>query len=93
MVNGVFQIIAAVLFTVVHLSTDMGIIWLCIAGAYLVIGIVNLMIYAIRNKHQLHKARKESQKNTAKVEKPLPAAKEKAAQQEPKNTASETENV
>jgi hypothetical protein len=49
MINGVLQIIAAVLFAVVHLSTDMGIIWLCVACVYLVVGIANLIIYVIKN--------------------------------------------
>ena len=91
MVNGVFHIIAAVLFAVVHLSTDMGIIWLCIAGVYLVVGIANLMIYAIRNRHQLHVARKQSQKAAPQAEKPSLTAKVKPAQQEQKDTVSETE--
>jgi len=93
MVNGVVQIIAAVLFAVVHLSSDMGIIWLCIAGVYLVIGIANLMIYAIRNKHQLHMARKQSQKKAAEAEKASLMAKGKPVQQDPVAGDSKTENI
>lgn len=69
MVNGVVQIVAAVLFAVVFLSTDMGMIWLWIAGVYLAIGVGNLVIYVLRSKHQLRAARKQAEKSAKEAEK------------------------
>ena len=56
MINGVMQIVAAVLFAMVYLFGNMGVIWLWIGAAYLVMGIVNLVAYAARN----HKRQKQS---------------------------------
>lgn len=69
MVNGVFQIVAAVLFVVVHLSSDMGIIWLWVAGVYFAVGLGNLAVYAIRNKHQMMTVRKQAAKTAKEAEK------------------------
>ena len=63
MINGVLLIIAAVLFAVVHLFGGLGIMWLWIAGFYLVAGIADLVIHAVKEKRKLHTANKESQKN------------------------------
>ena len=49
MVNGVMSIVAAVLFGVVVLSEGVNPIWLTIAGIYLVWGILNLIVYAVKN--------------------------------------------
>ena len=75
MINGVILIVAAVLFVVVYLSSDMGIIWLWIAGAYFVFGLANLAIYAIKSKHQLRTARKQAEKTAKEAEKAKHATK------------------
>ena len=93
MINGVLQIIAAVLFAVVHLSTDMGIIWLCIACVYLVVGIANLIIYVIKNQHQLHMARKQSKKIAEEAEKTALMSKGKAVQNVQQAENSETQKT
>ena len=41
MVNGVLEIVAAVLFAVIAIKEDMNMLWLCIAGIYLVAGVMN----------------------------------------------------
>ena len=63
MINGVMQIVAAVLFAVVYLFGDMGIMWLWIAAAYLAMGIINLIAYAARN----HKKQKQSARQLAEI--------------------------
>ena len=75
MVNGVMSIVAAVLFGVVAMSEGGSPIWLTIAGIYLVWGILNLIVYAVKN------IRKQKAAQTA-----LKKAEEKAAQ----NTAAKT---
>ena len=50
MINGVMHIVAAVLFAVIALDRGMDMIWLTIAGIYLVTGVLNLIVYSIRNK-------------------------------------------
>lgn len=82
MVNGVIQIVAAVLFVVVHLSTDMGIIWLWIAGVYFAVGIGNLAVYAIRSKHQLRTAQKQAEKTAKEAEKTIKEAEKTAKEAE-----------
>ena len=62
MINGVMNIVAAVLFAMVYLFGNMGIMWLWIGAAYLVLGILNLVAYAARN----HKKQKQSAKEAAK---------------------------
>ena len=58
MINGVMHIVAAVLFAMVYLFGNMGIIWLWIGAGYLALGILNLIAYAARN----HKKQKQSAK-------------------------------
>ena len=60
MINGVMNIVAAVLFAMVYLFGNMGIVWLWIAAAYLALGVMNLIAYAARN----HKKQKQSVKQT-----------------------------
>ena len=73
MINGVMNIVAAVLFAMVYLFGNMGIMlvylfgnmgimWLWIGAAYLVLGILNLAAYAARN----HKKQKQSAREAAK---------------------------
>ena len=68
MINGVLLIIAAVLFAVVYLFGNMGILWLWIAGFYLIAGIADLMIHVIREKARLRSANKEVQKSVKAAE-------------------------
>ena len=84
MVNGVMSIVAAVLFDVVALSEGVNPIWLTIAGIYLVWGILNLIVYAVKN------IRKQKAAQTA-----LKKAEEKAIQnqQEPKREQVPAENT
>ncbi|MBQ2926998.1 MAG: hypothetical protein IJD98_00330 [Oscillospiraceae bacterium] len=83
MINGVINIVAAVLFAVVFLASDMGIIWLWIAGIYLVIGIGNLLIYAIKNKTKLRAAQKQAEKSAKEAEQASKAARQMEKVQEP----------
>ena len=62
MLNGVIEIVAAVLFVVVSLSMGMEVVWLWVAGFYLVCGGANLLIYALKNRHKLKKAEKTARK-------------------------------
>lgn len=64
MINGVMHIVAAVLFAMVYLFGNMGILWLWIGAAYLALGIFNLIGYAARN----HKKQKQSAKLAETVE-------------------------
>ena len=84
MVNGVMSIVAAVLFGVVALSEGVNPIWLTIAGIYLVWGILNLIVYAVKN------IRKQKAAQAA-----LKKAEEKAIQnqQEPKREQVPAENT
>ena len=58
MINGVMHIIAAVLFGVIYMFGNMGVIWLWIAAAYLLIGVLNLIVYAVRNNRKQKAAQK-----------------------------------
>ena len=44
MINGVMNIVAAVLFAMVYLFGNMGVMWLWIGAAYLVLGILAVLI-------------------------------------------------
>ena len=68
MINGVLLIIAAVLFAVVYLFGQMGVMWLWIAAFYLVAGIADLVIHAVKEKRKLHSANKEAQKSAKQAE-------------------------
>ena len=79
MVNGVMSIVAAVLFAVVALGEGMNVIWLTIAGIYLVWGILNLVVYAVKNSRKqkaaqqaLKKAEEKAAKAAAVPEQKIP---------------------
>ena len=78
MINGVILIVAAVLFVVVYLSTDMGMIWLWVAGVYFACGLGNLAMYAIKSRHQLRTAKKQAEKTVKEAEKTAKEAEKKA---------------
>ena len=58
MINGVMHIVAAVLFGVIYMFGNMGMIWLWIAAAYLVLGVVNLAAYSVKNNRKQKAAQK-----------------------------------
>ena len=71
MINGVLFIVAAVLFAVVYLFGNLGIMWLWIAAVYLVFGVVNLTVYYLKNKSKLHAANKQAAKTAKQAEEAL----------------------
>ena len=80
MINGVMSIVAAVLFAVVALKENMDVIWLAIAGIYLVWGILNLIIYWVkinRKQKAAQQALKKAEEKAAKAA--VPAAEPKKA--------------
>ena len=80
MINGVMSIVAAVLFAVVALKENMDVIWLAIAGIYLVWGILNLIIYWVkinRKQKAAQQALKKAEEKAAKAA--VPATEPKKA--------------
>lgn len=77
MVNGVLEIVAAVLFAVIAIKEDMNMLWLCIAGIYLVAGVLNLVVYAIRSKRSQKAARAEGAREEKEKAEKAKAEKEK----------------
>lgn len=67
MINGVMEIVAAVLFAVISLDKGVDMIWLSIAGVYLVSGILNLIVYVIRNNRKQKAAVKAAAKAEVKT--------------------------
>ena len=67
MINGVLNIVAAVLFAVVSFGSDMRVIWLSIAAVYLVCGILNLIVHTLRVKKMQKAARKAEQEEARKA--------------------------
>ena len=63
MINGVLHIVAAVLFAVVSVQNGLNIIWMGIAGVYLVTGVINLAIHALKIRKMEKAAKKAEQKN------------------------------
>ena len=66
MINGVMHIVAAVLFAVISIKEGVNIIWMAIAGVYLVIGIINLAIHGLKMR-KMEKAAKKAEQNTQKT--------------------------
>ena len=62
MINGVLLIVAAVLFAVVYFFGNMGVLWLWIAGFYLVAGILDLITHFVKEKVKIHSANKKAVK-------------------------------
>ena len=89
MINGVMSIVAAVLFAVVAISDGMNVIWFAIAGIYLVWGILNLIVYAVRNSRKqkaAQQALKKAEEKAAKIAEPVPEKKVAAEEQAPVKT-------
>ena len=83
MINGVLEIVAAVLFAVVGLSKDVNMIWISIAAIYLVCGILNLIVYVVKN----HRKQKAAEKLAA--EKASKKAESEAAEKVAKAAAAQ----
>ena len=64
MINGVMHIVAAVLFAVISLNGGFNVIWMAIAGIYLVSGVVNLAIHALKVR-KIEKAAKKAEHEQA----------------------------
>ena len=69
MINGVMHIVAAVLFGVISVKEGTSMIWMAIAGIYLVTGVVNLAIHALKIRKMEKAAKKAEQANQKTVEK------------------------
>ena len=66
MINGVMHIVAAVLFAVISIKEGTSVIWMGIAGVYLVTGIINLVIHALKIR-KMEKAAKKAEQNAQKT--------------------------
>ncbi|MBR4289221.1 MAG: hypothetical protein IKT52_01095 [Oscillospiraceae bacterium] len=66
MINGVMHIVAAVLFAVIAIKEGVSIIWLGIAAVYLVTGIINLAVHALKIR-KIEKAAKKAEQNNQKT--------------------------
>ena len=92
MINGVLEIVAAVLFAVVALEKEGNPIWLTIAGIYLVCGILNLVVHTIQNFRKRKAAEKAAVEKAAKKAEaagkaaPAPASVEAAGVKEGEKT-------
>ena len=85
MINGVLLIIAAVLFAVLYLFEGLGIMWLWIAGFYLVSGILDLVIHVLKEKGKIRAANKQAAKTAKEAEESRKQAEEaKKKLEEPK---------
>ena len=85
MINGVLLIVAAVLFAVLYLFEGLGIMWLWIAGFYLVSGILDLVIHVLKEKGKIRAANKQAAKTAKEAEESRKQAEEaKKKLEEPK---------
>jgi len=66
MVNGVMHIVAAVLFAVISIKEGTNIIWMGIAGVYLITGLANLAAHALKIR-KMEKAAKKAEQNNQKT--------------------------
>ena len=69
MINGVMHIVAAVLFAVIAVNGGFNMMWMGIAGIYLVTGVVNLAIHALKIRKMEKAAKEAEQANQKTVEK------------------------
>ena len=85
MINGVLLIIAALLFAVLYLFEDLGMMWLWIAGFYFVAGVLDLVMHVIREKAKVRSANKQAAKIAREAEESRKLAEEaKKKLEEPK---------
>ena len=89
MINGVLLIVAAVLFAVLYLFEDLSIMWLWIAGIYLVSGILDLVMHVLKEKAKIRAANKQAAKTAKAAEESRKQAEEaKKKLEEPKQEVS-----
>jgi len=93
MINGVMSIVAAVLFAVVALNDSMNKIWLTIAAVYLVWGILNLIVYAVRNSRKQKAAQQALKKAEEKAAKMVEEKPEKKCTGMPELKPVETQSI
>ena len=67
MINGVMHIVAAVLFGVISIKEGTNVIWMGIAGIYLVTGTINLAIHGLKIR-KMEKAAKKAEQNNQKTQ-------------------------
>lgn len=84
MINGILLIVAAVLFAVVYLFGGLGIMWLWIAAFYLVVGVIDLTVYYLKNKSRIRAANKEAAKTAKQAEEALKQVEAVKAQEQSK---------
>ena len=82
MINGVLLIIAAVLFAVLYLFEDLGIMWLWIAGFYFVVGVLDLGMHVLKEKAKIRAANKQAAKTAKEAEESRKEAEESRKQAE-----------
>ena len=66
MINGVMHIVAAVLFAVIAVKEGISIIWLSVAAVYLITGVINLVIHALKIR-KIEKAAMKAEQNQQKT--------------------------
>ena len=82
MINGVLLIVAAVLFAVLYLFEDLGIMWLWIAGFYFVAGVLDLIFHVVKEKSKIRAANKQAAKTAREAEESRKQAEESRKQAE-----------
>ena len=93
MINGVMSIVAAVLFAVVAISEGMNVIWFAIAGIYLVWGILNLIVYSVKNSRKQKAAQQALKKAEEKAANAQARQLVQAVPEKPEEKISEPETV
>ena len=84
MINGILLIVAAILFAVVYVFGQLGIMWLWIAAFYLVVGVIDLTVYYLKNKSRIRAAHKEAAKTAKQAEEALKQVEAVKAQEQNK---------
>ena len=84
MINGILLVVAAILFAVVYVFGQLGIMWLWIAGFYLVVGVIDLTVYYLKNKSRIRAANKEVAKTAKQAEEALKQVEAVKAQEQSK---------
>ena len=84
MINGILLIVAAVLFAVVHLFGGLGVMWLWIAAFYLVVGVIDLTVYYLKNRSKIRAANKEAAKTAKQAEEAMKQAEALKAKEQQK---------
>ena len=84
MINGILLVVAAILFAVVYVFGQLGIMWLWIAAFYLVVGVIDLTVYYLKNKSRIRAANKEAAKTAKQAEEALKQVEAVRAQEQSK---------